>query len=79
MTESGYLSNVMVEFIQLLINRFLMSCTVQDAKKSIYGHDAFLEHRCSMLHDSVSTREFGWVLPMPGLLHIEMNACKAFF
>lgn len=38
----------------------VLHCT--RCKESIYGHEAFLEHRCSMLHDSVSSHELSWVL-----------------
>lgn len=48
-------------------------------EEALYGEDAFLEHRCSLLHNSRCTHEFGWVIPMPGLFHIEMNVSKLFF
>ena len=46
---------------------------------SFFGKDVFFEHKCSILYDIPPKYEFGWLLPLPGLLHIEMNACKAFF
>jgi hypothetical protein len=60
---------------KLIFNVFV--CSI--CHEAIYGEIPFREHRCSILHDVVPVHEFGWVLPMPGLLHLEMNACKAFF
>jgi hypothetical protein len=46
-----------------------------------YGSTSLMEHRCKILHEDVAQAEhqFGWLTPLPGLLHVEMNACKAFF
>ncbi|XP_060601916.1 uncharacterized protein LOC132755133 [Ruditapes philippinarum] len=52
-------------------------CTQCD--EGFYGYDNFLEHRCSILHNIQPQHQYGWLVPLPGLLHIEMNACKAFF
>ena len=48
-------------------------------KDRFYGIDSFKGHRCSILYDITPRHEFGWLIPMPGLLHVEMNGCKAFF
>ena len=47
--------------------------------EAMYGLEEFSEHRCCVLHDILAQHEFGWIFPMPGLLHVEMNACKSFF
>ncbi|MES9884493.1 MAG: hypothetical protein ABW185_26915, partial [Sedimenticola sp.] len=60
---------------KLLFN--VLHCTI--CEESFYGSESFLEHKCSILYDVTPQHEFGWLVPMPGLLHIEMNACKSFF
>ena len=52
---------------QLIFN--VLACC--HCKESFYGKEAFEEHRCYILHQVAPTHEFG-------LLHVEMNACKAF-
>ena len=47
--------------------------------ESVFGFEEFMNHRCRILYDLDHTREFDWIIPLPGLLHIEMNGCKAFF
>jgi hypothetical protein len=46
-----------------------------------YGSTLLMEHRCKFLHGDVAQAEhqFGWLITLPGLLHVYMNACKAFF
>lgn len=48
-------------------------------KESFYGLESFQEHRCYILDELPELHEFGWLIPTPGLLHVEMNGCKAFF
>ena len=45
----------------------------------MYGLDSSMEHRCKILFNVAESKEFGWILPLPGLLHVEINACRAFF
>ena len=44
-----------------------------------YGKHTFEEHRCFVLHAVVPQYEFDWIVLSLGILHIEMNACKASF
>ena len=39
-----------------------------------YGIENFREHRCFILEQVRPTREFSWLVPVSGLLHLEMNA-----
>ena len=60
---------------RLLKNNF--RCT--QCKCCFYGEDNLRSHSCfSMNTEILLRREFDWIIPMPGLLHIEMNAAKAF-
>ena len=44
-----------------------------------YGIENFREHRCFILEQvSRPTRAFSWLVPVCGLLHLEMNACRSF-
>jgi len=36
------------------------------------------EHRCYILYKTEPFREFGWIVPVMGLLHLEMNTCRSF-
>ena len=38
-----------------------------------YGLSIFQEHKCYILHKIVPVYEFGWLVPISGLLHLEMN------
>ena len=60
---------------KLLFNVFY--CTRCD--ESFHGIENFSEHRCCILHNVTPQYQFGWLIPLPGLLHIDMNGCKAFF
>lgn len=59
----------------------LLCCVYHCPKcdEGFYGYNNFLVHRCSILHNIQLQHQYGWLVPLPGLLHIEMNACKAFF
>lgn len=56
---------------QLINNTY--HCT--QCKCSFFGKKTFEEHGCSNLRYE---HEFDWVILFPGLLHIEMNICRAF-
>ena len=43
-----------------------------------YGIENFTEDRCFILEQVRPTREFFWLVPVHGLLHLEMNACQSF-
>ena len=60
---------------QLIFNvPFCSSC-----KDSYYGEESFKKHECYLLNRTIQPQyEFDWVVLMPGILHIEMNSCKAF-
>ena len=46
--------------------------------ESSYGECNFKEHTCCLLQNVTPSREFDWIVPTPGLLHLEMNCGKAF-
>lgn len=43
-----------------------------------FGVLAFEDHVCHIIHKAGNKREFGWLLPVCGLLHLEMNLGRAF-
>ena len=43
-----------------------------------YEISAFKDHKCYILHKVDPIREFSWVVPVPGLLHVEMNVARSF-
>ena len=43
-----------------------------------YKLEAFHDHKCFILHKTSPAREFGWLIPISGLLHFEMNAVRSF-
>ena len=48
---------------------------------SFYGEENFNSdnHRCYVIHgEQEMTREFDWIVPVMGLLHLEMNAARSF-
>ena len=61
--------------VMQLINNVLIC---EECQQSFYGKELFLEHRCSIMHDTVPQNEFDWIFLFPGLLHLEMNAGRAF-
>ena len=66
--------------IYAIVEKLLFNVFCCDkCKDRFYGIDSFKWHRCSILYDITPRHEFGWLIPMPGLLHVEMNGCKAFF
>ena len=46
--------------------------------ESFYGIETFENHSCYILHTASFEREFDWIVPLPGLLYLEMNAAKSF-
>ena len=40
--------------------------------------ETFKDHKCFGLNKVIEPHEFGWVLPVIGLLHLKMNAAWAF-
>ena len=47
-------------------------------KHCFWGSDAFKEHNCFIVKSSKSKKEFDWLIPVFGLLHLEMNLGRAF-
>lgn len=43
-----------------------------------YGLSNFNDHKCYVLSKVVPKREFSWLLPICGLLHLEMNAARSY-
>ena len=43
-----------------------------------YRIEKFEEHKCYILHNAGKVREFSWLVPVSGLFHLELNACRAF-
>ena len=50
----------------------------QECRKCFYGKDNFEDHKCFILNQATFTHEFGWLVPVFGLLHMEMNLARAF-
>ena len=47
-------------------------------QECFYKLPAFHDHKCFILHRVDPIHEFGWVIPISGLLHLEMNAARSF-
>ena len=47
-------------------------------KTSFYGNEEFQKHGCTDITYVEPEHEFDWIILQPGLLHTEMNSCKAF-
>ena len=59
---------------KLISNVFLCStCNI-----SFYGREAYKEHSCKPPESAELVREFDWVVLIPGLLHLEMNAARSY-
>ena len=43
-----------------------------------YEVSSFQDHKCYILHNAIAVREFGWLIPVRGLLHLEMIFCRSF-
>ena len=50
----------------------------KERQESFYGKDCFDVHACCELQTPDFEWEFDWMVPIPGLLHLEMNAAQAF-
>lgn len=42
------------------------------------GKKTFEEHKCYIIHNIEPVKEFGWLVPIFGSLHLEMNLGRAF-
>lgn len=49
-----------------------------ECKECFFGLDVYEGHKCFILRNVEPFREFGWLVPVSGLLHLEMNLCRAF-
>ena len=59
--------------------RNVLQCNT--CKCSFYGLEAFQDHLCAVADDDNETtygHEFDWIVLVPGLLHLEMNAGRSF-
>jgi len=54
----------------------VLKCNI--CEESFYGKSNFENHSCFVLHNASYEFEFDWIVALPGLLHLEMNAAKAF-
>ena len=50
----------------------------QLCNRCFWGREAFEEHNCFQAASAKSKKEFGWLVPIFGLLHLEMNIGRAF-
>ena len=48
----------------------------RECKETMYGKTNFDDHPCNVLNSITPEHEFDWIIIMPGLLHLEMNAVK---
>ena len=46
--------------------------------KTFYGIVNFQDHQCFNLEKVQTCRKFSWLVPVNGLLHLEINACSSF-
>lgn len=49
-----------------------------ECQSCYFGLETFESHRCFILRNAAPVHEFGWLVPVIGLLHLEMNACRSF-
>jgi len=49
-----------------------------ECQKCFYRRTAFEDHICHILHKADAKNEFSWMVPVCGLLHLEMNLGRAF-
>jgi len=54
----------------------VLRCT--ECNRCFYGSNSFQDHKCFVIMQVSPTHEFGWLLPVFGLLHLEMNLGRAF-
>ena len=47
-------------------------------QKCFYGLTVFEEHKCFILHKISPVLEFDWLVPVCGLLHLEMNLARSY-
>ena len=52
--------------------------TCKECNDSFYGRDSIENRSCYVLRQAEFESEFDWFVPIPGLLHLEMNAAKSF-
>ena len=50
----------------------------QLCNRCFWGREAFEEHNCFQAASAKSKKEFGWLVPIFGLLRLEMNIGRAF-
>lgn len=50
----------------------------RNCKNCFYGTDCYNEHECYTLLHTAPVREFDWLVPVMGLLHLEMKAARSF-
>ena len=43
-----------------------------------YDTENFQEHKCAIINNNDPKQEFCWIVPVCGLLHLEMNVSKSF-
>ena len=46
--------------------------------KCFYGIEVLKKHDCFAEHNVSYQHHFDWIVPVPGLLHVEMNGARAF-
>ena len=50
----------------------------EKCEKYFYGYSSFEDHICHILYKVNPKNEFSWLVPVCGLLHLEMNLGRAF-
>ena len=65
--------------IYLIVEQLIFNVyRCEKCETSFYGEGNFKQHKCYILGSGICVREFDQIIPLPGTLHVEMNACKAF-
>ena len=51
-------------------------CTI--CNDGFHDIENFQEHKCAIIDNNDAKREFSWIVPVCGLLHLEINVSKPF-
>ena len=55
-----------------------MYCSVKNVWIGLHGMEIFENYSSYILNTASFERKFDWIAPLPGLLHLKMNAAKSF-
>ena len=64
-----------IQIVRDIIDK-VWRCTV--CNDCFYDIENFQERKCVIINNNDPKREFSWIVPVCGLLHLEMNVSKSF-